>query len=292
MASPNPTKIYRTTTYKAISPLRPEFSTSGKNALITGAASPGIGSAIAKSLAQSNLANLALLGRTLKTLEITKASIEALKTDTKIHIYVVDVADASAVDAALKAYTEAIEGKIDILIANAGYMPDLTTIAEATPTDWWRAFEVAIKGNFNLLRAFLPVAASGAAVIHVSTAAVYLPYMETFSAYRASKMGGTKLFEYFHHENPNLFVLQIHPGLIGGTAMAAKFEHKAVDLGLVFDDISLPADFVVWATSDEAKFLDGKFVCVNWDVDELKAMRSKIEAADKTLPVMGLLGWD
>ncbi|KAM0273509.1 hypothetical protein ACHAQH_008335 [Verticillium albo-atrum] len=285
MASPNPTKTYHTKTYEALSPLRPEFSTVGKNAVITGAASPGIGGAIAESLAKSNLA---LLGRTRKTLEVTKASAEAPNTGTRVHIYTVDITDAAATDAALKAYGDVVRGKIDILIANAGYMPDLTTIADANPAGWWSAFEVEIKVNFNLLCAFLPVAAPDAAVIHVSTAAVYLPYMATFSAYRAAKMGSTKLFEYFHHENPGLFVLQVHPGLIGGTAMSAKFETSLEGVGLVYDDTSLPADFAVWAVSAEAKFLNGKFVCVNWDVDELKAMSSEIEAADKTLPVIGL----
>ena len=38
---------------------------------------------------------------------------------------------------------------------------------------------------------------------------------------------------------------------------------------------------MVWAASDEAKFLNGKTVWANWDVDELKADKELIEGSDK-----------
>jgi hypothetical protein len=53
--------------------------------------------------------------------------------------------------------------------------------------------------------------------------------------------------------------------------------------------VELPGTFVVWAASDEAKFLNGKFVWAHWDVDDLKAMKKDIEGTDKF--TLGLLGW-
>jgi hypothetical protein len=53
--------------------------------------------------------------------------------------------------------------------------------------------------------------------------------------------------------------------------------------------VNLPADFVVWAVSSDAKFLRGKLVWSNWDVDELKAMKKEIEGTAKF--TFGLLGW-
>jgi hypothetical protein len=44
---------------------------------------------------------------------------------------------------------------------------------------------------------------------------------------------------------------------------------------------SLPAHFSVWLASPEARFLKGKFLWTNWDVDELKAQAKEIEATDK-----------
>jgi hypothetical protein len=46
---------------------------------------------------------------------------------------------------------------------------------------------------------------------------------------------------------------------------------------------------MVWAASDEAKFLNGKSVWANWDVDELKAEGDSISGTEKF--TLGLLGW-
>lgn len=63
--------------------------------------------------------------------------------------------------------------------------------------------------------------------------------MPGYSSYRGSKLGATKVFEIFGHEQKDdsgsgIRVMQIHPGLIGGTGMSAKFEASAS--GLEWDD--------------------------------------------------------
>ena len=40
----------------------------------------------------------------------------------------------------------------------------------------------------------------------------------------------------------------------------------------------LSAHFLVWLVSEEARFLRGKYVCANWDVEELKAMAEVIRS--------------
>jgi hypothetical protein len=40
----------------------------------------------------------------------------------------------------------------------------------------------------------------------------------------------------------------------------------------------LPGDFAVWLASPEAKFLAGKFVWAQWDVDELLTLKARLEA--------------
>lgn len=44
-----------------------------------------------------------------------------------------------------------------------------------------------------------------------------------------------------------------------------------------------------WVASPEAEFLKGKYLWVNWDVDELKARRDELEEFNKL--VTGLVGW-
>jgi hypothetical protein len=58
---------------------------------------------------------------------------------------------------------------------------------------------------------------------------------------------------------------------------------------LPFDDASLPGNFNVWAATKNAAFLHGRFVWINWDVDELIAMKPKIEA-DQGFLKLGLEG--
>ncbi|TQN66495.1 Short chain dehydrogenase citE [Colletotrichum shisoi] len=288
MSFPSPTKTYHTESYAAISPSRPELSTRGKHAFISGGGS-GIGASIAQSLAKSGIPTLGLLGRTSKTLQDNKAAIEALNRDTKVHLYVADMTDAEQTSAALASFSQSVGGKIDILVANAAYMADIESIPDSDPSDWWRAFEISVRGNFNLLRAFHPHASPAASVIHISTSAIHLPHLPGHSAYRASKTAATELFEYYRDENPHFFVLQVHPGLIE-TAMAEKFAPAVVELGLKYDDVALPGDFTVWALSGEAAFLDGRFVHANWDVEELQGLREELEK-DQSRFTIGLQGW-
>jgi hypothetical protein len=53
--------------------------------------------------------------------------------------------------------------------------------------------------------------------------------------------------------------------------------------------VKLPADFMVWAASPEAKFLNGKLVWANWDVDELVARKEEISSGSAL--TIGLNGW-
>jgi hypothetical protein len=39
--------------------------------------------------------------------------------------------------------------------------------------------------------------------------------------------------------------------------------------------VNVPGQFAVWASSDEAKFLHGRFVHSNWDITELQAGASR-----------------
>ncbi len=53
--------------------------------------------------------------------------------------------------------------------------------------------------------------------------------------------------------------------------------------------MSLPASFILWLASPEARFLKGKFLWSNWDVDELKARSKELEATTQLSVALG--GW-
>ncbi|KAL0929721.1 uncharacterized protein CTRU02_215364 [Colletotrichum truncatum] len=289
-----PYQTYHRKSYAAIDPTQPALSTKSKSAVVTGAGS-GIGASIAVSLAKSAISYIALIGRREHALQKTKLAIEAVSTSTKVYVYTLDITDPTATNEALNAFAEkCASGKIDILVANAGSLGPLSSIRDANPTEWWNGFEINIKGNFNLIQAFLPRANTASAIIHISSAAIHGPYFPKESSYCASKIGAAKLFQYVHYEHPEIFVLCLQPGLVGETEMSAGFENIAKGMqiemaDLPWDDADLPADFVVWAVSSEARFLNGRFVWVNWDVNELKDDKDTI-LANPTKFTLGLIG--
>lgn len=52
---------------------------------------------------------------------------------------------------------------------------------------------------------------------------------------------------------------------------------------------TLSAHFMLWLSSPEAAFLRGKLVWANWDVEELKAVGSKIREGSQM--TIGVEGW-
>jgi hypothetical protein len=53
--------------------------------------------------------------------------------------------------------------------------------------------------------------------------------------------------------------------------------------------VDLPGHFSVWLASPEADFLHGKFVCANWDVEELMSRKEEFEKTDlATIRLAGL----
>ena len=93
------------------------FDLNGMTALVTGA-SGGIGSAVARALAAQG-ARLALSGSNVAKLEAFAAELGG------DHVCVpCDLSDAASVDALVPAALEALGGKLDILINNAGVTRD------------------------------------------------------------------------------------------------------------------------------------------------------------------------
>lgn len=139
-----------------------------------------------------------------------------------------------------------------------------------------------------MVKALLPTASPGAAILGVTTGATSMPPTMTpgLSAYIGSKLAQVKLLEYVAAENPNLFVATMHPGMIE-TAVFQKSGAKADALPM--DKVQLPAHFLVWLAGSKAEFLRGRLVWANWDVDELMSQAQEIQSGQQM--TVGICGW-
>lgn len=238
---PKITEVFHHESYPSISPSRPELSTKGKSVILTGAGS-GIGARTALAFAESGASYLALLGRTEKTLLATKASVNAAYPDTKIYTYSADLTDAASLTSAFESFAAVVGAKIDILVGNAGFMPDVTSVLDSNSKDWWFGVEANLQGPYNLARAFVPLAAENAVLISVSSAVAHMPYVPGSSSYHVSKLAAIKLFDYIQIENPGLTVMQYHPGVVA-TAMSQKSFDAGIPKGTMDDRKSAPSHF-------------------------------------------------
>jgi NAD(P)-dependent dehydrogenase (short-subunit alcohol dehydrogenase family) len=64
-----------------------------------------------------------------------------------------DVMSYDSVEAAAKQTAEAF-GTLDVLINNAGYLSSFVLIAELNTGEWWRNYEVNLRGVYLVSKAF------------------------------------------------------------------------------------------------------------------------------------------
>lgn len=242
---PCPVSTWHAQAYAAISPLLPHLSTKGKNIVITGGGS-GIGSAIARSFAASGADSISILGRREEKLLQTKSRIQSDYPGITVFTHITDLVDQDAVKRTFNAIKSSV-GIIDILVANAGYSPKLLSLNDSNHDEWYDAFEINVKGNFNLIQAFLPMASRAAAVLNVAAGASHVPYLPGFSGYVTSKLAAAKLFDYLHYEHPDFFVLNFHPGIV-------KTEIEGNPNALAFDD----SESVIWEGLTETDVLSSR----------------------------------
>ena len=126
-----------------------EIRLDGKVALVTGA-SRGIGRAIALELARSG-ADLAVNYHTdqVSAEEVCEEIKRAGRNSLAIRA---DVADSSQVDEMIETVAQAYDGRLDILVSNAGIYPIKETV-KMTDEEWDRVIDTNLKGAFHVCRA-------------------------------------------------------------------------------------------------------------------------------------------
>ncbi|GAB7349633.1 hypothetical protein MBLNU459_g0313t3 [Dothideomycetes sp. NU459] len=257
---------------------------SGKSVFITGA-SRGIGKETALSFAKAGASKIALGARSSLSALETELQEEAKKAGhaaPKVLSVKLDVTSAKSVEDAAKQVQGAFGG-LDILMNNAGYLESLKPITEGDPDDWWKTYEINIKGPYLCTRSFLPLLLNtkGGLKTIVNTSSIGAHVISPgLSGYQSTKLALLRVAEFTQEEYKDQGILCycIHPGGVK-TDLATALPQQAIDEWLI-DEPQLAADTVVWLTKERREWLGGRYVSVTWDMEELLGKKDEIVKGD------------
>ncbi|KAK8068368.1 oxidoreductase YciK [Apiospora saccharicola] len=271
---PSLTPTWHNDIYPAIDYTNAHVSHEGETAVITGSGS-GLGRETALAYTKAGAKTLILVGRNTANLDETAAQVAAISKDVGVKTVTADVTEESDVKKIAAAIGDG--NTWNVLMHGAGHINAPAPIVQADVADYWTAYEVNVKSTILLAKHLFPTAAKGASVVTVPAGAVAFPAAMTagLSGYLVSKLALIKTIEYLAVENPDLNVTAVHPGMVD-TAIFRGSGATPESPMVHMDTPQLFAGFCLWVTRPEAKFLSGKMVWANWDVEELKGKEEEI----------------
>jgi NAD(P)-dependent dehydrogenase (short-subunit alcohol dehydrogenase family) len=118
-------------------------------------------------------------------------------------------------------------------------------------------------------------------VISINAFAAFFAQAPKLTAYIASKTAITRVLELVAFETPESVArfISVHPGAVD-TDMLHKSGLPVVAPDISVTNIQLSSEFIVRTSFKEVAFLAGRFVWVNWDVDELIAKKNEVLEKD------------
>jgi 2-dehydro-3-deoxy-L-rhamnonate dehydrogenase (NAD+) len=237
----------------------------GRVAVVTGGAQ-GIGYAIAERMLAS-AASVVLWDADAGKLAEAKASLAgqgSVATDS------VELTNEAAVDAAARRVVAA-QGKIDIVVNNAGITGGNATTWELAPDVWRRVIDVNLVAPYLVCRAVVPhmLAAKYGRIVNIASIAGKEGNPNA-SHYSASKAGLIALTKSLGKElaGKGIVVNAITPAA-AKTAMFATMTQQHIDYMLSkipmgrFLEVNEAAALVAWLSSEECSFTTGSVVDIS-----------------------------
>ncbi|KAL8693983.1 MAG: hypothetical protein Q9218_001281 [Villophora microphyllina] len=268
-------------TYPAIDPSK--ASLEGKYIFITGA-SKGIGRATAIACAKAGAVGIGLGARSdfsAVEKEVEKAAADAGRRPPKILNIRLDISSRQSIEDAAKHVEESF-GSVDVLVNNAGYLEKFLPIVESDPDEWWKTWEINVRGTYLMTRSFmhLLLKGSGKTILNVSSGGAHATFPGA-SAYQTTKLAMLRFSEFTNvdYGEQGIVAFSIHPGGVG-TELAGGMPQHLQDM-LLIDTPELAANTIVYLTHKRQEWLRGRYVSVNWDMDEL--FKKKDEIVEKDL---------
>ncbi|KAK9808312.1 hypothetical protein WJX73_000053 [Symbiochloris irregularis] len=265
--------------YPAIDPAgKLQGATKDFHVAITGA-SRGCGRCMAVAFAKAGASKLFLFGRDQKSLAETARVTGNAGHECKIFTYSLDLSKDN-VDEPFQKMLQDADGRVDVLINNAGVLETWKPLNDSDPAEWWRSFEVNIRGTYLGVKAVLPsmLKHKGGTVINLSSAGG-LSTRAGASAYQTCKsdiMRFTAFLDVDHGEQ-GIRTFALHPGAVQ-TDLAfcmPEFMHK-----ILVDTPELSGAVCVYLATKEADYLRGRYVSACWDLPQLQHRKDEILEKD------------
>ena len=258
-------------------------SAAGKVIFITGG-SRGIGRATAVAFAEAGARAVYLTARSERALEGARDLIRQANPNTQCAYSRCDVTSVAQVEAAVSDCVGKFGG-IDVADANAGYLAHWAKIGESDPENWWRTWEVNMRGAYHVIRFSMPhliasaqrwaaQGSSGGHLILLSSIGAQM-LAPTASDYQTSKHAINRLCEFVNvdHGQDGIKCFAIHPGGVATELGRNMPEDRHVYLT---DSPELAAGFIVWLACGKADWARGRYLSANWDVEELTSLKDEI----------------
>jgi len=268
--------------YPEIDPTSKALSQEGKIVVITGT-SQGIGRyGIAPAFAKANAKAIVLVARNASEVEATSREIKNINPKIEVLTQALDITNKDAVED-LYAKIKGEWGTVDVLVNNAGSGKSALPIRDVLPEDFWYEFEVNVKGTLLMTQGFLKLVGESkpATIINV-TSYGGVTVIPSTSSYSLSKLVQVQIQRFVAAENPNITAISLHPGTIL-TPITKPFFVKFSK-----DTFALAGGVAVWLATEQAKFMNGRYMGANWSVAEL--MDRKDEIVSKGLLLEELQG--
>lgn len=224
-------------------------------AVVTGA-SRGIGRAIARALAGAGHA-VELCARRQDALDDVVREIRS--AGGAAHAQPLDVTDAAAVDRFVAGVAER-QGRIDLLVNNAGLIEPEAPIWEADPERWWQVLDVNVRGPFLVSRAVARhmVAAGGGRIINLNSGSGARDTPD-LTAYNASKAALSRITGGLHlaGEQHGIRAFDLAPGVVETDMTQSMKMHQGRTEWTDPRDVT---DLVLAMASGELDAWSGRFV--------------------------------
>lgn len=245
-----------------------------KNVIVTGAGS-GIGRAIAEIFARE--------GARVVVCDIDPGSVREMDREADgIRAFRADVGQESDVDQLFDAALEHFDGRLDVLVNNAGVGGPTGGIESMAFGDWESTFEVNVHSAFLCIRRAVPVMkqAGHGNILNVSSTAGFMGY-PLRTPYAAAKWAINGLTKSLAMElGPHgIRVNAICPGSVDGSRMDHVIRHEAKALGVdesevrrgyvrqvsmrTFMDAGDIGETAVFMCSDRASKMSGQILAVD-----------------------------